>query len=128
MALDDDEKRSLGRDLGTDRKLLLLRNRGTLSCGPIMGETRNELYTPDEAVVRPTDHAAARLNCRRRPRPTLSLGAKEAHRSVSPQAGTSDIMARAFAEKLAAGLEVQVIVDNRAGAGEPAPAMSSGPR
>ena len=34
-----------------------------------------------------------------------------------PAGGASDIMARAFSEKLSAGLGVQVIVDNRAGAG-----------
>ncbi len=34
-----------------------------------------------------------------------------------PAGGSSDIMARAFAEKLAAGLGVQVVVDNRTGAG-----------
>jgi len=35
----------------------------------------------------------------------------------SPAGGGSDVMARAFAQKLAAALAVQVVVANRAGAG-----------
>ena len=33
IALDDEEKHSLVRDLGADKKLMLLRNHGTISCG-----------------------------------------------------------------------------------------------
>ena len=49
LALDDDEKRSLVRDLGDDKKLLLLRNHGTLSCGATMGETFMLMYQLERA-------------------------------------------------------------------------------
>lgn len=49
LALDEDEKRSLVRDLGAHKKLLLLRNHGTLSCGATMGETFMLMYQLERA-------------------------------------------------------------------------------
>jgi ribulose-5-phosphate 4-epimerase/fuculose-1-phosphate aldolase len=49
LALDDDEKRSLVRDLGPEKKLMILRNHGTLSCGATMGETFMLMYQLERA-------------------------------------------------------------------------------
>jgi ribulose-5-phosphate 4-epimerase/fuculose-1-phosphate aldolase len=49
IALDDDEKHSLVRDLGADKKLMLLRNHGTISCGATMGETFMLMYQLERA-------------------------------------------------------------------------------
>ena len=48
IALDDDEKHSLVRDLA-DKKLMLLRNHGTISCGATMGETFMLMYQLERA-------------------------------------------------------------------------------
>jgi ribulose-5-phosphate 4-epimerase/fuculose-1-phosphate aldolase len=49
LALDDDEKRSLVRDLGASNKLMLLRNHGSISCGATMGETFVLMYQLERA-------------------------------------------------------------------------------
>lgn len=49
IALDDDEKHSLVRDLGADKKLMLLRNHGSISCGATMGETFMLMYQLERA-------------------------------------------------------------------------------
>lgn len=49
LALDEDEKRSLVRDLGSEKKLMLLRNHGTISCGATMGETFMLMYQLERA-------------------------------------------------------------------------------
>ena len=49
IALDDDEKLSLVRDLGADKKLMILRNHGTISCGATMGETFMLMYQLERA-------------------------------------------------------------------------------
>lgn len=48
IALDDDEKHSLVRDLA-DKKLMLMRNHGTISCGATMGETFMLMYQLERA-------------------------------------------------------------------------------
>lgn len=49
LALDDEEKRSLVRDLGPEKKLMVLRNHGTISCGQTMGETFMLMYQLERA-------------------------------------------------------------------------------
>ena len=49
LALDDEEKRSLVRDLGATKKLMLLRNHGSISCGATMGETFMLMYQLERA-------------------------------------------------------------------------------
>ena len=49
IAIDDAEKHSLVRDLGADKKLMLLRNHGTISCGATMGETFMLMYQLERA-------------------------------------------------------------------------------
>lgn len=49
FALDDEEKRSLVRDLGPEKKLMLLRNHGSISCGATMGETFMLMYQLERA-------------------------------------------------------------------------------
>ena len=49
LAIDDEEKRSLVRDLGPEKKLMLLRNHGSISCGATMGETFMLMYQLERA-------------------------------------------------------------------------------
>lgn len=49
LALDDEERRSLVRDLGSEKKLMPLRNHGSLSCGATMGETFMLMYQLERA-------------------------------------------------------------------------------
>jgi len=69
LALDENEKRSLVRDLGADKKLLLLRNHGTLSCGATMGETFMLMYQLERA-------------CRMQ---VAALGGEQALRPIAPE-------------------------------------------